>query len=324
MERSNNNWGCFRTARAQHGHNTNYYVVYPGNTPANHPPTKACMIHSKQHRGCSIQDPGTCGKHQTKTTNPGCTSRGYRVQHSGPWDLWPPVVKNSRLFAQCGHSARCAPNDPCHNEAVVADTLLVPEGKLLWSTHSEFQMTSKGRRGGGLLLPSVRFKAQGRCMGCLCRPDQATVSVPRPHSALLGHRCCRMGPWGGASARLLSPPGQRGSDTLCTGGGIGAIPSPERMVALTPGDTAPVPPCPPVQAQDAPRVTFRRVVVSLRGPGQSPVLPFACCVGSLCSVSHCGRCSCWCRFRVRGAQLSVCWGCAGCGGMCPLRVSGAQ
>ena len=40
----------------------------------------------------------------------------------------------------------------------------------------------------------------------------------------------------------------------------------------------------------SPRVTFRRVVVSLRGPGQSPVLPFACCVGSLLSV---GRCSCW-------------------------------
>ena len=38
-----------------------------------------------------------------------------------------------------------------------------------------------------------------------------------------------------------------------------------------------------------PRVTFRRVVVSLRGPGQSPVLPFACCVGSLRSVGRCGR-----------------------------------
>ena len=35
------------------------------------------------------------------------------------------------------------------------------------------------------------------------------------------------------------------------------------------------PPPPP------PRVTFRRVAVSLRGPGQSPVLPSACCVGSL-------------------------------------------
>ena len=30
-----------------------------------------------------------------------------------------------------------------------------------------------------------------------------------------------------------------------------------------------------------PCVTFRRVAVSLRGPGQSPVLPFACCVGLL-------------------------------------------
>ena len=51
-----------------------------------------------------------------------------------------------------------------------------------------------------------------------------------------------------------------------------------------------------------PRVTFRLVVVSLWGPGQSPGLPFACCVGSLLSVGCCGRCSCWCRLRVGGAQ----------------------
>ena len=60
-----------------------------------------------------------------------------------------------------------------------------------------------------------------------------------------------------------------------------------------------------------PRVTFRRVAVSLRGPGQSPVLPFACCVGSLRSDGRCGRCSRRCRFRVRGAQRlaypGLCW-----------------
>ena len=50
----------------------------------------------------------------------------------------------------------------------------------------------------------------------------------------------------------------------------------------------------------APCVTFRLVVAPLRGPGRSPVLPFACCVGSMSSVGRCGRCSCWCRFRVRG------------------------
>ena len=77
---------------------------------------------------------------------------------------------------------------------------------------------------------------------------------------------------------------------------------------------SPPPPC----------VTFRLVVAPLRGPGQSPVLPFACCVGLLLSVGRCGRCSCWCRFRVRGAQWSVCWDCVGCGRMCRLRVSGAQ
>ena len=67
-----------------------------------------------------------------------------------------------------------------------------------------------------------------------------------------------------------------------------------------------------------PRVTFRLVVAPLRGPGQSPVLPFACCVGSLRSVGRCGRCSCWCRFRIRGAQWLVCWGCAECGMVCLL------
>ena len=47
------------------------------------------------------------------------------------------------------------------------------------------------------------------------------------------------------------------------------------------------PPRPP-----PPSVTFRRVVVSLRGPGQSPVLPSACCVGSLRSDGRCGGVLC--------------------------------
>ena len=41
--------GRFRTARAQHVHSSNYYVVSPGNTPENHRPTEACMVNSKQH-----------------------------------------------------------------------------------------------------------------------------------------------------------------------------------------------------------------------------------------------------------------------------------
>ena len=46
---------------AQRAHSANSYVVYPGNTPENQPPTEACMIHSKQHRGCRLQHPGTRG-----------------------------------------------------------------------------------------------------------------------------------------------------------------------------------------------------------------------------------------------------------------------
>ena len=105
------------------------------------------------------------------------------------------------------------------------------------------------------------------------------------------------------------------SDCHFTGGSVTGAPFPEPPPpAWVRGLGRPPPPC----------VTFRRVVVSLRGPGQSPVLPFTCCVGALRSVGRCGRCSCWCRFRVRGAQYLVCRGCAGCGGVCRLRVSGAQ
>ena len=72
-----------------------------------------------------------------------------------------------------------------------------------------------------------------------------------------------------------------------------------------PGPALLAAPCPLFSNQwsedRTPCVTFRLVVAPLRGPGQSPVLPFACCVGSLRSVGCCGRCSCWCRFRVRGA-----------------------
>ena len=59
--------------------------------------------------GVQNSGPWTRGKHQTETKNPWCTSGGRRVQNSGPWDPWLPMVKNSRLFAQGAHSARCAP-----------------------------------------------------------------------------------------------------------------------------------------------------------------------------------------------------------------------
>ena len=92
------------TAQAERTHSTNYCVVYPGNTLENHPPTEACTINSKQHRGCRIQDPGTCGKHHTDKKNPWCTSRGCRVQMSRTWDPWLPVMENSRLFVQGAHT----------------------------------------------------------------------------------------------------------------------------------------------------------------------------------------------------------------------------
>ena len=82
-------------------HSANYCVVYPGTTPENHPPTEACMVNSKQH---GVQNSGHWDPYQTKHKNPSCTSRGCRVQNSGPCDPWPPVVENGRLFAE--HTVR--------------------------------------------------------------------------------------------------------------------------------------------------------------------------------------------------------------------------
>ena len=54
-----------------HSARTAAMLFIPGTPPENHPPTEACMIPSKQHRG-----------------------------NSGPWDPWLPVVENSRHFTQ--------------------------------------------------------------------------------------------------------------------------------------------------------------------------------------------------------------------------------
>ena len=44
-------------------------VSIPGTPPANHPPTEACVVHSKQHRGRRLQDPGTRGYRWWKTAD---------------------------------------------------------------------------------------------------------------------------------------------------------------------------------------------------------------------------------------------------------------
>ena len=69
------------TARAQRTNSANYYVAYPGNTPANHTPTESCMLKSKQPRGCRIQDPGTRGYWRWKTAD---FSHSARTAHGAP------------------------------------------------------------------------------------------------------------------------------------------------------------------------------------------------------------------------------------------------
>ena len=88
---------------AQRAHSGNNYAVYPGNTPANHPPTDACMINLKKPRGSRMQDPGTRGKHQTKQPGVpagavGCRFQEFRTRGYRGWKT-----------ADFSHSARCAP-----------------------------------------------------------------------------------------------------------------------------------------------------------------------------------------------------------------------
>ena len=58
--------GRFRTARAQRQSLRCLSREHPPELP---PPTEACMIHSKGHRGCTVQDPGTCGYRRWKTAD---------------------------------------------------------------------------------------------------------------------------------------------------------------------------------------------------------------------------------------------------------------
>ena len=99
---------------AQRGHSAGTAPIitlyYPGNTPENHPPTEACMIHSKQHLGCSIQDPRTPWQaSDLKQKIPDAPAQAVGCRTQDPGTPWLPVVENSRLFAQHAHSARCAP-----------------------------------------------------------------------------------------------------------------------------------------------------------------------------------------------------------------------
>ena len=82
-------WGRFRTAPI-----TTMFI--PGTPPANHPPTEACMIHSKQHRGCRSQGPGTRGYRGWKTAD---FSHSAGTAHGAP-----PV--QTRNPEGSGHKAR--------------------------------------------------------------------------------------------------------------------------------------------------------------------------------------------------------------------------
>ena len=85
-------------------------------------------------------DPGTPSKHQTTKKKTWGTSRGCRVQNSGPWDSRLPVAEKSRLFAQrtvrpLMQSHRCTHAEKRTSMRVKQDRLTDSRSFLFRSSH---------------------------------------------------------------------------------------------------------------------------------------------------------------------------------------------
>ena len=183
------------------------------------------------------------------------------------------------------------------------------------NTHIEEERRHKraedgwGKGGGGiqsaLRLMSAAFASF--CFPCGVQWGREK-SLPRPRAQTGG----RDGAWlwasvrAGVPASLVQRPGL--NPRLCASDGVGGADGVGHK---------------PDNPQTAPLCDIPSGCSFFTGPRQSPVLPFACCVGALLSVGRCGRCSCWCRFRVRrpsgwcaGAVLNVA-GCAVCASAAP-------
>ena len=97
--------GRFRTAQAQRAHSANYYGVYPGNIPENHPPTEACMtkflVYQQGLWGAEFR---THGKQQANRGGKQPTFRTARAQRT----VRPPMlhVKFSKSCAQRKYRSR--------------------------------------------------------------------------------------------------------------------------------------------------------------------------------------------------------------------------
>ena len=171
---------------AQRVHSANYYVVYPGNTPANHPPYRSVHDPFKTASGRTIQDPGTRGKHQTKTKIPGVPAGavGCRIQDPG--------TRGYRWWktADFSHSAGTA-RAHAHGAPTITTT----------------RMTTTG--------PSTLCAHPG-----LCKGHVVNLSAPEsPINALHGHLRPAFTMWVGqpATRNIASEANNAGCRSLCTG-----------------------------------------------------------------------------------------------------------
>ena len=64
------------------------------------------MINSKTAWGAEFRTLGPVASIKLEKKIPAVPAGGGRVQNSGPWDPWLPVVEKSQLFAQRVHNSR--------------------------------------------------------------------------------------------------------------------------------------------------------------------------------------------------------------------------
>ena len=154
-------------------------MLIPGTPPANHPPSEACVIHSKQHRGCGVQDPGTHGYRWWKTAD---FSHSAGTAHGAPPYLtMHATTKTTTTTRFCSQTAQNA----C---AKMAPGMVRPTFPPFQACHQPGMPTEpntiEGRPGGG---PGLHIAVTGRVPAAL-----RIVHRDRPPASRL-----EGGGWGG-------------------------------------------------------------------------------------------------------------------------------
>ena len=181
--------------------------------PCNHPPTEACMIHSKQHRGCRTQDPGTRGylrwktaafSHSARCAPRGAMMSGFEISGMIPTSCQthfsPP---QSQSVLPCRSRSANRTSTECCLE-ITPPTRLSNASWAVWVTSSP----SQGFDETSTLPRPALQRGGGKTLRCCCSPGVWQCQWTSRHSRrstkplCWPHRCCVC--QGGGGVKRLS------------------------------------------------------------------------------------------------------------------------